>query len=132
MVTPIPNFERIEQIALELPESIRVDDEAWDNLPTFRVRKKNYVFAKPHGEGITIKLSKDEAFAVIASDDAAEPMGFGLGDHGWVYVGLADNESEDRWEEITEWIRTSYILVAPKKLAEIVINEDFGESEATP
>lgn len=117
------NEKRIVEIALELPEAERVDIEAWDGEPTFRVRNKNFVFAAPDFSGIGVKLSKEEAAAVVATDDLVEPSGYGLGRHGWVSItiGRAD---DDRWEQIREWIRTSYTHVAPKKLARIVLVED--------
>ncbi len=33
-------------------------------------------------------------------------------------------EDEDRWRQVEEWVRTSYRLVAPKRLALLVIDED--------
>jgi hypothetical protein len=32
--------------------------------------------------------------------------------------------SAARWREIEEWVRTSYTLVAPKRLARLVLAED--------
>jgi hypothetical protein len=32
--------------------------------------------------------------------------------------------SAARWRELEEWIRTSYTLVAPKRLAKVVLAED--------
>ncbi|OHV39817.1 hypothetical protein BCD49_09390 [Pseudofrankia sp. EUN1h] len=116
-----PNLRRLESIALALPEAQRVDVEAWDGEPTFRVRGKTFVFAHPEGAGITVKLPKDEAAAVCASDPAAKPAGYGLGRHGWVALTLTSDEAEDRWDQVEEWIRISYTLVAPRTLARLVI-----------
>lgn len=71
-----------------------------------------------------MKVDKDEAEAVIASDPDVDPTGYGLGRHGWISVTLPDWVGEDRWDVVREWIRTSYTLVAPKKLARIVMVED--------
>ncbi len=114
-------FERIEKLALGLPEAQRVDIEAWGGEPTFRVRGKNFVFANHEGTGITVKLSKEEAEAVVATVDDAHPTGYGLGRHGWISVDLPKRLSRDRWEEVEEWILTSYTLVAPKTLARQVL-----------
>jgi predicted DNA-binding protein (MmcQ/YjbR family) len=114
---------RLEANALALPEAERVDIEAWDGEPTFRVRGKNFVFTDPEATSITVKLPKDEAEAVVASDPDASPTGYGLGRHGWVsvVVGTADAE---RWQQVEEWVRTSFTLVAPKTLAKVVLAED--------
>ena len=55
-----------------------------------------------------------------------EPGGYGLGRHGWVALTLDESPGEDRWRQVEEWIRTSYTLVAPKKLAKLVIDADAG------
>ena len=39
-------------------------------------------------------------------------------------VGVGTKPSADRWKQIEEWVRTSYTLVAPKKLAKLVLAED--------
>jgi predicted DNA-binding protein (MmcQ/YjbR family) len=47
-----------------------------------------------------------------------------LGRHGWISVSIPTSTSAKRWSEIEEWIRTSYTLVAPKKLARAVLEQD--------
>ena len=49
-------MERLEQIVDRLPESVRVDIEAWGGEPTFRVGGKNFVFASPDASSISVKL----------------------------------------------------------------------------
>lgn len=115
---------RLEAIVARLPEADRVDIEAWDGEPTFRVRGKNFIFTDPEVRGLSVKLPKDEAAAVVATDPLAEPTGYGLGRHGWVSVTVGDDADEARWQQIEEWVRTSYTLVAPKSLAKIVLAED--------
>jgi len=116
---------RLERIVARLPEAVRVDIEAWDGEPTFRVRNKNFVFTNKAATGLSVKLPKEEAAAVVATDATAEPTGYGLGRHGWVSVELGDDADDDgRWQQIEEWVRTSYTLVAPKTLAKVVLAED--------
>ncbi len=119
-----PNMERLEAICLALPEAVRVDIEAWEGEPTFRVRKKNFVFSNPEATGLSVKLPVEEAEAVVATDPRAEPTGYGLGRHGWVSVTIGDGAPAERWVEVEEWVRTSYTLVAPKNLARRVLEED--------
>jgi predicted DNA-binding protein (MmcQ/YjbR family) len=113
----LDNLSRLENIASELPEAVRVDVEAWDDHPTFQVRGKNFLFSDLAGSHITIKLTADEAEAMTAADPAVSDAGYGLGRHGWIAVTIAADESTARWRQIREWIRTSYQLVAPRQLA---------------
>ncbi len=124
------NMARLEKIVAALPESHRVDVEAWDDHPTFRVRNKNFLFTNDKGTELSVKLSKEEAVAVVASDDQVFPMGYGLGRHGWISFNLPTSAKADRWAEVTEWIRTSYTLVAPKKLAKVVLDEDAAANDS--
>jgi predicted DNA-binding protein (MmcQ/YjbR family) len=117
-------MDRLEAIVARLPQAERVDVEAWDGEPTFRVNGKTFIFSSPDASGISVKVPNEEAAAVVATDPQAEPTGYGLGRHGWISVSIPTTTSAKRWSEIEEWIRTSYTLVAPKKLARAVLEED--------
>jgi predicted DNA-binding protein (MmcQ/YjbR family) len=117
-------MERLEKIAAKLPEAVRVDIEAWDGEPTFRVNGKNFVFTNPEATSLTVKLGKEEAEAVVATDPDAVPTGYGLGRSGWITISIGKRAGAARWQEIEEMVRTSYTLVAPKKLAKLVLSED--------
>jgi predicted DNA-binding protein (MmcQ/YjbR family) len=121
---PRNNMSRLEGIVARLPEAVRVDIEAWGGEPTFRVRGKNFIFTNEAATGMSVKLPKEEAAAVVATDPGAEPTGYGLGRHGWVSVEIGARADEARWQQVEEWVRTSYTLVAPKSLAKIVLAED--------
>jgi predicted DNA-binding protein (MmcQ/YjbR family) len=115
---------RLEEIVSRLPEAVRVDIEAWGGEPTFRVNGKNFVFSNPEATSLSVKLSREEAEAVVATDPEAAPTGYGLGRSGWVTVSVGPRASKARWREVEEWVRTSYTLVVPKKLARLVLDED--------
>jgi predicted DNA-binding protein (MmcQ/YjbR family) len=117
-------MQRLERIVADLPEAERVDIAEWGDHPTFRVRGKNFVFSDADAEHLSLKLPHEEAEAVVATDRAAEPAGYGLGRHGWIALSVPADADEDRWQEITEWVRTSYTLVAPRRLARIVLDQD--------
>jgi len=121
-------MQRLERIVAELPEAERVDIAEWGDHPTFRVRGKNFVFCDQDAGHLTVKLSREEAAAVVATDDTAEPAGYGLGRHGWVSVTVPAKAPASRWTEIREWVRTSYTLVAPKRLARLVEEQDRSGS----
>ena len=122
------NMERVERIVARLPEAVRVNIEARGGEPTFRVRGKNFIFTDAEATSLSVKLSREEAAAVVASDPLVEPTGYGLGRAGWVSVKVAGRTSQKRWQELEEWIRTSYTLVAPKRLAQLVLDEDSNSS----
>jgi predicted DNA-binding protein (MmcQ/YjbR family) len=124
MAKRVDNMKRLERIVARLPEAERVDIEAWGGEPTFRVRGKNFIFTDQPASSLSVKLSKDEAAAVVATDPAANPTGYGLGRHGWVSVEVGEGADDERWQQVEEWVRTSYTLVAPKSLAKIVLAED--------
>lgn len=114
----------LEEMMTRIPKWERVNIEAWDGHPTYRIGKKNFLFASKDGRSLGLKLGKEEALAVVGSDPEVEPMGYGLGRHGWVSVNLKKKPTKARWVEIEEWLRTSYTLVAPKKLASEVLEAD--------
>jgi predicted DNA-binding protein (MmcQ/YjbR family) len=124
----VGNLDRLDSIATRLPEVARVDIEAWGGEPTFRVAGKNFIFAGADGRTITLKLTLDEAAAVVATDPEVVPAGYGLGRSGWVSIALTSRPSAARWREVEEWIRTSYTLVAPTRLARQVLDQDRTNS----
>ena len=121
-------MERVERIVARLPEAVRVNIEAWGGEPTFRVRGKNFIFTDAKATSLSVKLSREEAAAVVASDPLVEPTGYGLGRAGWVSVKVTGRTGQKRWQELEEWIRTSYTLVAPKRLGQLVLEEDSNSS----
>jgi predicted DNA-binding protein (MmcQ/YjbR family) len=118
------NMTRLEQLVATLPEAVRVDVAEWGDHPTFRVRGKSFVFCDADATHLTVKLSKEEAAAVVATDPRAEPAGYGLGRSGWISATIGENVAPASWDEIEEWVRTSYTLLAPKPLARQVLASD--------
>ncbi len=102
---------RLEAFALDLPGAFA--DMPWENDPVAKVGKKIFVFfgtANEPGIGVKLPESADHALAV----PGAEPMGYGLGRHGWVVVPLGRPAAPD--DLLTDWIEESYRAVAPKRL----------------
>jgi predicted DNA-binding protein (MmcQ/YjbR family) len=120
-------MQRLERIVADLPAAERVDIAEWGDHPTFRVRGKNFVFSDPDAAQLSLKLSHDEAAAVVATDPATAPAGYGLGRHGWIALSVPPGADDDRWTQIREWVRTSYTLVAPKRLARMVVDQDDAD-----
>jgi predicted DNA-binding protein (MmcQ/YjbR family) len=111
------NTARLEEIATALPGAERVD--VWGGDLNFQVRGRNFVFSNGDASEVSLKLPLEEAAAVTASDPAvvAAPA---LGKHGWVVVTLGPDEDEQRWRRIEDWVRSSYVLIAPGTLAQQV------------
>jgi predicted DNA-binding protein (MmcQ/YjbR family) len=82
------------------------------------------VFCDVDAIHLSVKLPKEEAEAVVATDPQVEPAGYGLGRHGWVAIMLDRLLDADGWQELEEWVRSSYTLVAPKRLAGRVLKTD--------
>ena len=108
----VTNMARLERIVAKLPEAERVDIAEWGDHPTFRVRGKNFVFCDAEAVHLSVKLPKDEAEAVVATDPRVEPAGYGLGRHGWIAITLdsrstltAGKNSRSGCAPRTHWLR---------------------------
>jgi hypothetical protein len=111
-----PRLERVSKIALAFPEATR---EVHGKHSSFRVRKKvfAYYLDDHHGDGIvavTCKVLPNDNTALIASNPERFYMPAYVGPRGW--VGLRLDAGEIDWEEVSELIGGSYLLVAPKTL----------------
>jgi predicted DNA-binding protein (MmcQ/YjbR family) len=104
------NLERMRSLAMALPEA--TEEVTWGTDINFRVRKK--IFAFPgQGGSLTVKADREELPALL--DDARFTPAPYLARGGWVRMDLTTAPID--WDEIDELIRTSYCLIAPKKLA---------------
>jgi hypothetical protein len=108
---------RLRRLCLALPEAHEV--EAWGE-PTFRVRNKLFAMyaaaGNHHGAGraaVWCKATRANQALMVA----AEPHRFFVppyvGPSGWVGVWL---DGEVDWNELGEFLRDAYALVAPKRL----------------
>ena len=100
----------MRKISLGLPEA--TEEVTWGTDINFRVRKK--IFAFPgQGGSLTVKADREELPALLG-DSRFTPAPY-LARGGWVRMDLSTATPD--WDEIDELIRTSYCLIAPKKLA---------------
>lgn len=102
----------LRDYALGRPEAH--EDHPWGESVA-KVRKKVFVFLGTDGSeqpGIGLKLAESHPLALAQS--GVKPMGYGLGDSGWVTIALGP---ETPFEMLREWIDESYRTVAPKALA---------------
>ena len=107
---------RMSEICLALPEATREDT---GRNTTFRVRRKPFAYFldNHHGDGIVglcCKVLPGDNHALIQSDPTRFYMPAYVGPRGW--VGLRLDVGEVDWEEVSELLRHSYLLLAPKSL----------------
>ena len=111
---------QLTKICLALPEATRWYD---GQHAGFLVRKKTFAYFlnDHHGDGIVAVTCK-----VLPGDNdalrSAQPRRFYLpayvASKGW--VGLRLDLGKIDWGEVSELIRGSYLLIAPKRLAALV------------
>jgi hypothetical protein len=102
---------RLRAICLALPEA--VEQEAWGD-PTWRVRGRIFAMEK-RGDGspsVWLKAppGAQEALVAAAPDRFFVPPY--VGPKGWIGLRL---EPAD-WDEVAAHVRTSFRLIAPKRL----------------
>jgi predicted DNA-binding protein (MmcQ/YjbR family) len=108
---------RFRAICLALPSTY--EREAWGH-PTFRVGKdptgpgKMFASMHPDGDTATMKADPDERPALLA-DDGRFFLPDYVGSKGWVGAVLKGRATD--WDDIAELVRTSYLLIAPKRIA---------------
>jgi len=114
---------RVSEIALSLPETTR---ELYGSHAQFLVRKKTFAYFlnNHHGDGIvgvTGKALPGDNKALVE----AQPIKFYLpayvASRGWVALRL--DVAKIDWEEVRELLLGSYLLVAPKRLADRMQDE---------
>lgn len=105
-------LDRLRAICLQLPEAVEL--ETWD-VPTFRVRNKIFVISSEDGALISFKADADERDSLLA-DDRFMSAAY-LGRFGWVSMVLTGKVDLG---EVDELARTSYALIAPRKLVRLV------------
>jgi hypothetical protein len=113
-----PRLTRVTEIALALPDVTR---QIYGSHAQFLVRKKtfSYFLDDHHGDGIVAVTGK-----VLPGDNKAlveaQPDRFYLpayvASRGWVALRLDVGKID--WEEVRELLHGSYMLVAPKRLAD--------------
>jgi predicted DNA-binding protein (MmcQ/YjbR family) len=108
---PGATWKHLREYALSLPEA--VEEFPWGDRVA-KVRKKIFIFL---GEGagmdacISLKLHGD-ANAHALSLPGVKPTAYNLGKAGWVTIPVASAPRA----LLLEWVRMSYMLVAPKRL----------------
>ena len=109
---------RVRDLAMALPEADEVTSHGMPCFGIVKGKKFAYFTEDHHGDGkvaILVKISgADEQAALIEMDEERyyRPAYFG---DGWVGIRLDLGDTD--WDAIGEWLRKSWLAVAPKKLA---------------
>jgi predicted DNA-binding protein (MmcQ/YjbR family) len=131
MSSPSRPITRLRKLCLALPDAHEV--EAW-GAPTFRVRNK--IFAtyadagNHHGGGrpaVWLKAGPGDQEAMVAAAPEcffAPPY---VGPKGWVGIWL---DGVVEWDDVAEFLRDSYRLVAPKRLGALLDAEEGPDDQA--
>ena len=115
-----PRLIRLSQLALALPEASRV---IAGTHAQFLVRKKTFAYFvdNHHGDGIvavTCKVLPGDNKALVDAQPRRFYLPAYIASKGWVALRL--DRGKINWNEVSDLLRGSYILVAPAKLAEQV------------
>jgi formyltetrahydrofolate-dependent phosphoribosylglycinamide formyltransferase len=118
---------RVRELALALPETDEVTSHGMPCFGIVKGKKFAYFTEDHHGDGkvaLLVKISgADEQAQLIELDEDRyyRPAYFG---DGWVGIRLDLGDTD--WDAIGEWLRKSWLSIAPKKLAGLMgAAEDF-------
>ena len=109
---------RVRTLALALPDADEVLSHGMACFGIVKGKKFAYVSSDHHGDGrhaLLVKISGADEQAQLIEMDADRyyrPAYFG---DGWVGIRLDLGDTD--WDAIGEWLRKSWLAIAPKKLA---------------
>jgi phosphoribosylglycinamide formyltransferase-1 len=111
------HLARLSKICLALPEATRQDS---GSHAAFLVGKRTFAYFlnDHHGDGIVsvaCKALPGDNTALTKAQPARFYLPAYIGPRGWVALRLDVGEPD--WGEVTELVKGSYRLIAPKRLA---------------
>ncbi|MDB5049455.1 MAG: hypothetical protein JWO30_2526 [Fibrobacteres bacterium] len=103
----------LRKIGMSFPET--TEDFPWGHR-ALKVKGKAFVFMSLEEDvlSLSVKLPDSADFALM--QPFAAPTGYGLGKSGWVTASFHKKDKVPV-ELLRNWIRESYLAIAPKKLA---------------
>src|SRR5438128_2236904 len=115
-----PRLIRLTEIALALPETTR---KIHGSHAQFLIRKKTFAYFldNHHGDGIvavTCKVLQGDNQALVEAKPSKFYLPSYIASKGWVALRLDVGKVD--WDEVRELLMGSYLLIAPKRLAERV------------
>ncbi|MBB5706539.1 phosphoribosylglycinamide formyltransferase [Sphingopyxis panaciterrulae] len=116
---------RVRDLALALPETDEVTSHGMPCFGIVKGKKFAYFTEDHHGDGkiaLLVKISgADEQAALIEmdADRYYRPAYFG---DGWIGIRLDLGDTD--WDAIGDWLRKSWLSIAPKRLAGLMAAAD--------
>lgn len=106
---------RLRAICLALPEA---HEETMRRGPSYRVQDKIFAVERSWNDGVGLwcKVPAATQALIIGADPARFFIPPYFGSKGWIGVALDDSAD---WVEVEAFVRRSYRLVAPKRLAKL-------------
>src|SRR5215211_6678387 len=107
--------EHAQVYALTLPGAYA--EHPWGQT-VIKVKRKVFLFvngAIALEEGVSLSVKLPQSGADVLQLPLAEPMGYGMGKHGWVTL-LTMRDDQLPLPLLETWIDESYRAVAPKRL----------------
>jgi hypothetical protein len=120
--TEDPRLTHVTEIALTLPEATRqICASHTGSHAQFLVRKKTFAYFlnDHHGDGIisiACKVMPGENNALVEAQPRRFYLPAYVGPRGWVALRLDTGRVD--WGEVRDLLFSSYLLIAPKRLAE--------------
>jgi hypothetical protein len=107
---------RLREICLALPEA---QEEAMKRGPSYRVGDKIFALERPWNDwiGLWCKVPEGTREIILGASPARFFVPPYFGAKGWIGLGL--DEAAD-WPEVEAFVRRSYRLIAPKRLANLI------------
>jgi predicted DNA-binding protein (MmcQ/YjbR family) len=108
--------DRLRSLCLGFPEA--VERVTWDE-PTYRVRDKIFAYERDHEGRVAVVCKAPQGQQAVLLRDRPDRYYLPpyVGAKGWVGAWLDDGAD---WDAITALVRNSYVLVAPRGLADRV------------
>lgn len=114
---------RVTEIALSFPETTR---QLYKSHAQFLIRKKTFAYFlnNHHGDGIvgiTGKALPGDNKALVEAQPKKFYLPAYIASRGWVALRMDVGKID--WDEVRELLLGSYLLIAPKKLADRLQDE---------
>jgi len=115
---PLAGFAaKVREIALAYPET--TEEHPWGET-AIKVRGKIFVFIGNEGDAPNFSVKLPSTGMQALALPFAAPTHYGMGKHGWVTITIPKRVTRAFEAQVAEWVRESYVAVAPKKLGRAV------------
>lgn len=118
---------RFRDLALSYPGTH--EDQPWGHS-AFKVGKKGFLFLHADGETFSMSTKLPETSGLALTFPFAQPTGYGLGRAGWVTAAFAPGDAIPE-ALLVQWVKESYLAIAPKKLAALIGGAPAGKVSDT-